>query len=71
MVKILDCIWLTTMFGTIGIVVTEDCKSKERNAYICPVPGNSEATDRIHTIDYGAPLPLALVDRIKEALLKK
>lgn len=71
MPKIVECLWLTSEFGPIGIVVTEDEVTKNREAYISGVRGLDEKTDKLYVAEYGARFPIEMIQRLEKALTKK
>jgi hypothetical protein len=71
MPKIVECLWLTSEFGPIGIVVTEDEVTKNREAYISGVRGLDEKTDQSYVAEYGARFPIEMIQRLEKALTKK
>ncbi len=69
--KIADTIWLTGMYGSIGIVLGEDAITGERKAYIGVHYGRDEDEDREMVARGGSKLLLATVERIAFYLSKE
>ncbi|KKN28987.1 hypothetical protein LCGC14_0848530 [marine sediment metagenome] len=61
---ILDTIWLTGMYGNIGIVLGEDSITGEKKAYIGVHTGHDEDSDREMVASGGAKLRKETVESI-------
>ena len=63
--------WFSGGKGTVGIVVAEDTKTKERKAYIGAVEGYSELVDIDYILSWGAKVPLSMIEEIEKELKGK
>jgi len=63
MSKIIDCIWFTST-RTVGIIVTEDERTKERRAYIGVVDGDNEELDKLYIKEHGAPVSVMAMNQV-------
>lgn len=61
--KIIDTIWFTSMYFTIGIVIIEN-EMGERKAYMGTGSGTDEAADVKRISEWGAKLDLVALHRI-------
>ena len=63
--KVIGVIWLTGMYGNVGIVLGEDAITGERKAYIGVHKGRDEKSDSEMIAAGGAKLTEQMVDRIQ------
>ncbi len=63
--KIIDTIWLTGMYGHVGIVLGEDAITGERKAYIGVHKGQDEVADREMVAAGGSKLAKEIAERIR------
>lgn len=68
--KVLETIWLTGMYGHVGIVLGEDSITGERKVYIGVHRGQDEGSDRELIVSGGSKVPGQMIDRIQRHLNK-
>ncbi len=68
--KIIETLWLTGMYGHVGIVLAEDSITGERKVYVGVHRGQDEASDRELVASGGSKLTWQMVDRIQRHLNK-
>jgi len=67
MTKVIDAIWFNGMSNCTGIVITIDDEGVKR-AFVGAAVGDDEQKDIQRILDYGCPLSLFTIKRIKDAL---
>jgi hypothetical protein len=68
--KMIEKFWFSGL-TTVGIVIGEDERTKERKAYIGECSGGSEASDAKHILEYGAKVNPEQLENILAALKNK